>query len=56
MFLIAQHVSSDIIAHHQKLKNLFAASGFTYVFGCRPLRRLSGNRVPTQPSLICEIL
>ena len=37
-------------AHYQELKNVIAASGFTYLFGCRlPLRWLShrsGNRPP----------
>ena len=28
-------------AHHQELRTAIAASGFTYVFGCRPLRWLS---------------
>ena len=31
-------------AHHQELKTVIVASGFTYVFGCRPLRWLSGNQ------------
>jgi hypothetical protein len=35
-------------AHHQELKNCNAASGFRYVFGCRPLRWLS-HRSGRQP-------
>jgi hypothetical protein len=35
--LIALHVSSDIIAHHQELLNcIFTASGDTYVRHCLP--------------------
>jgi len=36
--LIALHVSSDIIAHHQELLNcIFTASGVTYVRHCLPV-------------------
>jgi len=37
-------------AHHQELKSVIAGSGFTYVFGCRPLRwhsRRSGRQPKT---------
>jgi len=34
--------------HHQELKTVIAASGFTYVYGCRPLRWLS-HRSGRQP-------
>ena len=41
-------------AHHQELKTVIAASGFTYIFGCRPLRWLShrsGNLQHTDSNL-----
>jgi len=41
--LIAQHVSGDTPPVIRSSKNVIAASGFTYVFVCRPLRWLSGN-------------
>jgi uncharacterized membrane protein len=48
--LIAQHVSGDTPSIIRSSKTVIAASGFTYVFGCRlPLRWLShrsGNRQP----------
>ena len=40
-FLIAQHVSDDTPPIIRSSKTLIAASGFTYVFGCPPLRWLS---------------
>jgi hypothetical protein len=36
-FLIAQHVSGDTPLTIRSSKIVIAASGFTYVFGCRPL-------------------
>ena len=39
--LIAQHVSSDTPLIIRSSKTVIAASGSTYVCGCRPLRRLS---------------
>jgi hypothetical protein len=48
--LIAQHVSGDRPPIIRRSRTVIAASGFTYVFGCRlPLRWLShrsGNRQP----------
>jgi len=41
MFLNCSKCFGRHTAHHQELKTLIAASGFTYVFGCRPLRWLS---------------
>jgi hypothetical protein len=41
MFLIAQHVSGDTLPIIRSSKTVIAASGFTYVFGCRPLQWLS---------------
>ena len=41
--LNAQHVSGDTPPIIRSSKIVIAASGFTYVFGCRPLRWLSGN-------------
>jgi hypothetical protein len=35
-FLIAQHVSGDTTPIIRSSKTVIAASGFTYVFGCRP--------------------
>jgi hypothetical protein len=47
---ITQHVSDDTPSIIRSSKTVIAASGFTYVFGCRlPLRWLShrsGNRQP----------
>ena len=43
VLLIAQHVSSDKPLIIRSSKTVIAASGFTYVCGCRPLSRLSGN-------------
>jgi hypothetical protein len=40
-FLIVQHVSGDTAPIIRSSKIVIAASGFTHVFGCRPLRRLS---------------
>jgi hypothetical protein len=37
MFLNCSTYFKRHIAHHQSSKTLIAASGFTYVFGCRPL-------------------
>jgi len=41
VFLIAQHVSGDTLPIMRSSKTVIAASGFTYVFSCRPLRWLS---------------
>jgi hypothetical protein len=41
-------------AHYQKLKALIAASGFTYVFGCRSLRWLS-HRSDRQPKTYVKL-
>ena len=50
MFLNCSTCFGRLTAHHQELKTVIAASGFTYVFGCRlPPRWLShrsGNRQP----------
>jgi hypothetical protein len=40
-FLIAQHVSGDTPPVIRSSKTVFAASGFTYVYGCRLRRWLS---------------
>jgi Cys-tRNA synthase (O-phospho-L-seryl-tRNA:Cys-tRNA synthase) len=40
-FLNCSTCFGRLTAHHQKLKTVIAASGFTYVFGCQPLRWLS---------------
>jgi hypothetical protein len=48
VFLIAQHVSGDTLPIIRSSKTVIAASGFTYVFGCRPLRWLS-HRSGQQP-------
>jgi len=43
--LTAQHVSGDTPPIIRSSKTVIAASGFTYVFGCQPLRWLSlGSR------------
>jgi len=47
-FLIAQHVSGDTPPIIRSSKTLIAASSFTYVFSCRPLRWLS-HRSGRQP-------
>jgi len=44
-FLIAQHVSGDKPPIIRSSKTVIAASGFTYVFGCRPLRWLGPKHV-----------
>ena len=46
VLLIAYYVSSDTPLIIRSSKTVIAASGFTYVCGCRPL---SVNSVPTQP-------
>jgi hypothetical protein len=50
MFLNCSTCFGRHIVHHQELKTVIAASGFTHVFGCRlPLRwhsHRSGNRQP----------
>ena len=45
---MTQHVSGDIPPIIKSSKTVIAASGFTHVFGCRPLRWLShcSNRQP----------
>ena len=48
-FLIAEHVLGDTPPIIRSSKTVIAASGFTYVYGCRSLRWLShrsGNRQP----------
>jgi hypothetical protein len=40
-FLITQHVSGDTPPIIRSSKTIIAASGFTYVFCCQPLRWLS---------------
>jgi hypothetical protein len=47
-FLIAQHVSGDTSPIIRRSKPVIAASGFTYISGCQPLRWLShrSNRQP----------
>ena len=47
-FLIAQNVSGDTPPIIRSSKTVIAASCFTYVFGCRPLRWLS-HRSGRQP-------
>jgi len=44
-FLIAQHVSGDTPPIIRSSETVIAASGFTYVYGCRPLRWLSQKRM-----------
>jgi len=46
--LIAQHVFGDTLPIIRSSKTVIAVSGFTYVFGCRPLRWLS-HRSGRQP-------
>jgi hypothetical protein len=41
MFLNCWTCSGRNTAHHRELKTVIPASGFTYVFGCRPLPWLS---------------
>jgi hypothetical protein len=48
-FLIAQYVSGDTPPIIRSSKTVIAVSGFTYVFGCRPLRWLS-HRSGRQPN------
>jgi len=48
MFLNCSTCIGRHTTHHQELKNVIAASGFTYVFGCWPLRWLS-HRSGQQP-------
>jgi hypothetical protein len=45
ILLIAEHISSDTPLIIRSSKIVIAAFGFTYVCGCRPLSRLSGNWV-----------
>jgi len=47
-FLIAQHVLGDKPPISRSSKTVIAASGFTCVFGCQPLRWLS-HRSGWQP-------
>ena len=49
MFLNYSKCFERHTAHHQELRTVIAACGFTYVCGCRQLSCLSGNWVPTQP-------
>ena len=44
-FVIAEHVSSDTPLIIRSSKTVVAASGFTYVCGCRQLSWLNGNSV-----------
>ena len=44
MFLNCSTCFGRHTAHHQELKTVIAASGFTYVFGCRPQWWLSHRR------------
>jgi hypothetical protein len=53
-FLIAQHVSGDKPPIIGSSKTLIAAIGFTYVFGCRPLRWLS-HRSGRQPKTYVKL-
>jgi len=50
--LIAVHVSSDIVAHHQELLNcIFTASGDTYVRHCLPVSwENQSSDSPTKPA------
>jgi hypothetical protein len=48
MFLNGSTCFGRHTAHHQELKTVIAASGFTYVFGGRKLRWLS-HRSGQQP-------
>jgi len=47
VLLIAQHVSSDTPLIIRSSKIVIAASGFTYVFGCRQLSWLSSHAAMT---------
>jgi hypothetical protein len=50
MFLNCSTCFGRHTAHHQELKTVIAASGFTYDFGCWPLRwlrHLSGQQPKT---------
>jgi len=38
--LTAEHVSSDIFAHHQEYLTVFTASGVIHVCGCLPAQKL----------------
>ena len=49
MFLNCSTCLGDTPPIIRSSKTVIAASVFTYVFGCRPLRWLSRNSVPTQP-------
>jgi len=49
-FLIAQHVSGDTPPIIRSSKPVITASGFTYIFGCQPLRWLS-HRSGRQPKI-----
>jgi hypothetical protein len=48
VFLIAQHVSGYTPSIIRSSKTVIAAFGFTYVFGCQPLR-WPGHRSGWQP-------
>ena len=48
MFLNCSTCFGRHAGHHLELKTVIAASGFTHVFGCRPLRWLS-HRSAQQP-------
>ena len=45
MFLNCSTCFGRQTAHHQELKTIIAASGFTYVFGCRQLQRPATKNV-----------
>jgi len=51
--LIALHISSDIIVHHQELLNcIFIASGDTYVRHCLPVSWENQNCTYVSPEAV----
>jgi len=57
VLLIAQHVSSDTPLIIRSSKTVIAASGFTYVCGCRPLDRQPQTYVKPEAAItVFELL
>jgi hypothetical protein len=55
MFLNTSTCFGRHTAYHQELKTVIAASGFTYVFGCGPLRWLSRRSSQQQKNILILI-
>jgi len=57
MFLNCSTCFGRHTAHHQELKTVIEASGFTYVFGCQPLQPATKKYVKPEAAItVFELL